>query len=110
MVKNPPANTGDQRDVGLISGLGRFPWWEEMATHSSIFAWEIPRTVEPGGLQSIESQRVRHNRATEHTHTRIVPLQYRVNFRCYIHIYIYISALFSRFFYYSLLQDIEHIA
>ena len=29
-----------------------------MATHSSIFAWEIPRTEEPGGLQCIESQRV----------------------------------------------------
>ena len=26
MVKNPPANVGDVRDVGLIPGLGRFPW------------------------------------------------------------------------------------
>ena len=34
---------------------------EEMATHSSIPAWEIPWTEEPGGLQSMESQRVRHN-------------------------------------------------
>ena len=31
---------------------------EEMATHSSILAWEIPRTEEPGGLQSMGSQRV----------------------------------------------------
>ena len=30
---------------------------EEMATHSSIFAWEIPWTEEPGGLQSMESQK-----------------------------------------------------
>ena len=34
---------------------------EGMATHSSILAWRIPWTVEPGGLQSIGSQRVRHN-------------------------------------------------
>ena len=34
---------------------------KEMATHSSILAWEIPWTVEPGGLQSMQSQRVRHN-------------------------------------------------
>ena len=41
------------------------PLEEEMAKHSSILAWRIPRTEEPGGLQSIGSQRVR----TEHTHT-----------------------------------------
>ena len=46
-VKNPPVNAGD---LGLILGLGR---WEEMATHSSIPAWEIPWTEEPGGLQSM---------------------------------------------------------
>ena len=33
---------------------------KEMATHSSILAWEIPWTEEPGGLQSLELQRVRH--------------------------------------------------
>ena len=35
-----------------------------MATHSSILAWRIPRTEEPGGLQSLGSQRVGHNCAT----------------------------------------------
>ena len=59
-VKNPPANTGDMRDAGLISGWGR-PLEEGMATHSSILAWKIPWTEEPGGLQTIGSQRVRHN-------------------------------------------------
>ena len=34
---------------------------EDVATHSSILAWRIPRTKEPGGLQSMRSQRVRHN-------------------------------------------------
>ena len=37
------------------------PLEEEMATNSSILAWEIPRTEEPGGLQSMECQRVRHD-------------------------------------------------
>ena len=40
---------------------------KEMATHSSILAWEIPWTEEPGGLQSMGSQRVRHDLATERT-------------------------------------------
>ena len=36
-----------------------------MATHSSIFAWKFPGTEEPGGLQSMGSQRVGHDLATE---------------------------------------------
>ena len=44
------------------------PLEKEMATHSSILAWRIPCTEEPGGLQSRGSQRVRHN-WTKHTHT-----------------------------------------
>ena len=34
---------------------------KEMATYSSILAWRIPQTKVPGGLQSMESQRVRYN-------------------------------------------------
>ena len=41
----------------------------EMATHSSILAWEILRTEEPGRLQSLVSKRVRYDWATEHAHT-----------------------------------------
>ena len=41
-----------------------------MATHSSILAWEIPWTEEPGGLQSVGLQRVRHDWATELAHTQ----------------------------------------
>ena len=37
------------------------PLEKEMATHSSIHAWKIPRTEKPGGLQSMGSQRVEHN-------------------------------------------------
>ena len=42
------------------------PLEEEMATHSSIHAWRIPWTEETGGLQSMGSQRVRHDLAIEH--------------------------------------------
>ena len=42
-----------------VGSLGREdPLEEEMAIHSSILAWEIPRTEEPGGLQSMGSQRI----------------------------------------------------
>ena len=43
------------------------PLEEGMATHSSILAWRIPWTEEPGGLQSVGSQRVRHGWMTEHS-------------------------------------------
>ena len=59
-VKNPPA----MQQSGVWS-LGREnPLEKEKATHSSILAWRIPWTKEPGGLQSIRLQRVRHNWAT----------------------------------------------
>ena len=50
MVKNLPAKAGDR---GLIPPLGRSPE-KEMAILFSILAWEIPRTEEPGELQSKE--------------------------------------------------------
>ena len=46
----------------LVRSLGRKHLLEKgMATHSSILAWRIPGTVEPGGLQSMGLQRVRHD-------------------------------------------------
>ena len=60
MVKNLPANAGDLRDMDLT--LGREdPLEEGMATHSSILAWRIPRTEDPGGLQSVGVRRVGHD-------------------------------------------------
>ena len=51
-----------------VQSLGQGDLLEkEMATHSSILAWEIPWTEVPGGLQSMGSQESRHNSATEHT-------------------------------------------
>ena len=60
VIKSPPANTEEVRSVGSIPGP-EDPLEKGMLTHSSIFAWEIPWTEEPGGLQSIGSQRVRHD-------------------------------------------------
>ena len=68
MIKNLPANAGDVRDMGLIPGWGR-SLEEGIATHSSILAWRIPWTEEPGGLMSTGLQRVGHNRSDFSMHT-----------------------------------------
>ena len=60
MVKSLPANAGDMRDAGSITGSGR-SLEKEMATHSTVLAWRIPRTEKPGGLQSMGSHRVGHD-------------------------------------------------
>ena len=64
MVKNLPANARDIRDTGSILGQ-EAPLEKEMATHSSILAWEIPWTEEFGGLQSMGSQRVERDLQTK---------------------------------------------
>ena len=56
-VKTPPAVHETS-----VQSLGRKDTLEkEMATHSSIPAWEVPWTEEPGGLQSAEAQKVGHD-------------------------------------------------
>ena len=65
MAKNPPAMQDTQ---------AQSPDWEDplekgMATHSSILSWRIPWMEEPGGLQSMGSQRVGHDRVAS-TNTR----------------------------------------
>ena len=70
MVKKPPANAGDIRDLGSIPQLGR-SLKEGTTTHSSILAWRIPWTEEPGRLQSMGLQRVGHHGSfleLRHTH------------------------------------------
>ena len=65
MLKNPPANIRVLRGTG-----GEDPLEEGMTTHSRVLAWRIPQTEEPGGLQSMESQRAGHNRS-DLAHTQI---------------------------------------
>ena len=57
MVKTLPA----MQETWVQSLDQEDPLEKEMATHSSVLAWRIPRTEEPGGLQSMGSQRVRHD-------------------------------------------------
>ena len=61
-VKDPPAKRETQ-----VRSLGREDLLEKrMATHSSLLAWEIPQTVEPGGYSPWGRKRIRHDLATEH--------------------------------------------
>ena len=66
LVENPPANAGDARDISSVSGWGRSPG-ERNGNLLSILAWQITQTEEPGRLQSMESQRIRHDWACMHT-------------------------------------------
>ena len=57
VVKNPPA----KQETWVRSLGGEDPLEKEMAIYSSSLVWRIPWTEKPGGLQSMGSQRVRHN-------------------------------------------------
>ena len=57
LVKNPPA----MQETWVLSLVWDNPLEKGMATHSSILAWRISWTVEPGGLQSLGPQRVGHD-------------------------------------------------
>ena len=65
MIKNPPANSGDTGDAGLIPGSRRSPG----GRNSNPLQSSCLGTEEPGGLQSTGSQRVGHNLVTDHAHT-----------------------------------------
>ena len=63
-VKNLPA----MQETQLRSLGWKDPLEEEMATHSSILAWRIPWTEEPGRFQPLGLQKLEHDLATEHTY------------------------------------------
>ena len=60
MVKDVPTNQ-EMQQTGVQSLSQEDPLDEGMATHASILAWRLPWTEKPGRLQSIGSQRVRHD-------------------------------------------------
>ena len=68
VLKESTCNAGDAGEAGLILGW-EDPLEEEITTHSSILAWEIPWTEKPAGPQSMCLQRAGYNGVTEHTHT-----------------------------------------
>ena len=57
------------QDTRVQSLCPEDPLEEGMTTHSGILAWRIRQTEEPGGLQSMRSQRVGHDRVTVHSHS-----------------------------------------
>ena len=58
----PGDSDGEAMQETQVQSLGQEePLEERMATHSNILSWRIPRAEEPGGLQSMGLQRVRHN-------------------------------------------------
>ena len=73
-ILTPPGGSDGEESAWDAGGLSSNPWVREiplekgMAAHSSLLAWRISWTEEPGGLQSMGSQRVRHSWAT-HTFT-----------------------------------------
>ena len=78
IVKNLPANAGGTRDmVGPLGQEDPLVW--EMATQSSILAWKIPWTEEPGGLPSWDHKELD---MTEHTHTQAFSLVSDLSFLC----------------------------
>ena len=70
MVKNPPA----KKETWVQSLYWDDPLEKEMATRSSILAWRIPWTEEPGGLQSMASQRVGHDLATKQENNKCIQI------------------------------------
>ena len=69
MVKNLP--TVEETQEMWVQSLGQEdPLVKEMATHSSILAWEIPWTEKPGGLTPWGHKRVGHNSATKQQHSK----------------------------------------
>ena len=104
MVKNPPVTWETQ-----VRSLGReAPLEEGMATHSSTLAGRIPWTEEPGGLQSVGSQRGRHDWATntcEHTpqsyfsFLKFLGCSYSLFFHANFTVSFLVSIASSRYFY-----------
>ena len=71
MVKKLPANACIGQTERQVQSLGQEdPLEEGVATHSSILAWRIPWTEEPGSLQSIGLQELDMTEVTEHAHTK----------------------------------------
>jgi len=61
LLKNPLANAGDTRDVGLIPESERFPWRRKWQSTPVLLPGKFHGQEKPGGLQTTGSQRVRYN-------------------------------------------------
>ena len=93
MVNNPPASAREARGWGLISGSRRStgggngnPFQYSCLENSSILAWRIPWTEEPGKLQSMGLLTIRHDWVTEHRHSTKHTINKRVLIFCAYHL------------------------
>ena len=68
LVAQTAKNLTEMQETPVQSLGQEDPLEKEMATHSNILAWRIPWTEEPGGLQSMGSQRVGHDLGNQHFH------------------------------------------
>ena len=66
-VKNSPASAGDIRNSGFNPWIGKIPWRRAWQLTAGFLPGESPWTEEPGGLQWMGPQRVRHDWATKHS-------------------------------------------
>ena len=69
MVKNPPANAGDTRDMGSIPGLEDL-LEEDMATHSTLLLWRIPWTESLAGYSPQGCKELDTTEVTQHAHAQ----------------------------------------
>ena len=87
------ANAVDTRDASSILGQQN-TLEKEMAAHSSMLAWRIPLTEEPGGLQSMGSQRVGHSRACMHLRFKFRIHCHQKRMLIFLHLYILLLVYF----------------
>ena len=100
VVKSPPANA--ETEETWVGSLGlEDPPEEGRATHSSILAWRIPRREEHGGLQSIGSQRVRHNWSDW------APTHAKYNIDKFRHLFINISLLVQSAYIFTIYKNTQ---
>ena len=96
VVKNPPAM--QEIPETQIWSLGPEDLEEEMATHSSILAWRIPWTEEPGGLQSMGSHRVGHDWSDWANHTWIYEVRVSVLEELWVFILNHVKSMVNKTF------------
>ena len=103
--KEPSCQCRSHRRHGFDPWVGNDPLEEGMAVHSSILAWRIPWTEEPGGQQSIGSQKVGHN-WSDSAHTIIIINFYLTSKFPFMMAFCFVLSHFPR---YQLSEDKGHV-
>ena len=107
VVKNLPLHSPDMQkmeETQVWSLSVEDPLEEEMATHSSILVGRIQQTEEPGQLQSMRLQRVRHNWASEHSGI-IILLRWKYDFPNILFFFLFLPVKYQNAENFSILRD-----